>query len=218
MLDSKPVLYSFRRCPYAIRARLAIKQSGTSVELREVVLKQKPEQMLEASPKGSVPILVINNHTIAPTVIDESLDIMQWALARSDPDGWLPGQPDAEIFSLIEENDNDFKPRLDRYKYFERYPEEAQETYLEDAKPYLQKLDNRLAANRFLMTDQRTIADVAIFPFIRQFAMVDQSVLPSLKLPHLLAWLTSWLEDPLFLSCMEKYPRWQYGAEPVYFE
>ena len=86
MLDNKPLLYSFRRCPYAIRARLAIKQSGTSVELREVVLKQKPEPMLKASAKGSVPVLVINNHTTAPTVIDESLDIMQWALALSDPD------------------------------------------------------------------------------------------------------------------------------------
>ena len=215
-MSDMPVLYSFRRCPYAIRARLAIAQSAMPVLLREVVLKAKPSEMLASSPKGTVPVLVLSDGQ----VIDESLDIMHWALRQSDPDHWLPeqGSPEAEQCSaLITDNDGPFKHYLDRYKYADRYPEQAAEFYREKAREYLKPLEQRLCSHRYLLGEQISLADAALWPFIRQFAHVDKAWFDQVELPGLQRWLDAFLTSPLFISVMKKYPAWQSGEAAVEF-
>ena len=208
-----PVLYSFRRCPYAMRARLALYASGVAVELREVALRDKPASMLAASPKGSVPVLVLPDGQ----VIDESWDIMQWALHRHDPDGWL-GKRDscADVAArLISENDTTFKYHLDRYKYPDRYPEYPQSHYRSEAEVFLLKLENRLGASRFLLGDALSVADVAIFPFIRQFAEVDKDWFALAPYSKLQRWLKDFIDSGRFIAVMEKYSIWHPGDPPV---
>jgi len=201
-----PVLYSFRRCPYAIRARLAIARAGIACELREIRLRDKPAAMLEISPKGTVPVLQLPDGA----VIDESLDIIDWALAQADPGRWL--DTDLNLArQLIAHNDDEFKPLLDRYKYHERHPELSQSGYRDQASGFLNRLNDRLAANegRGLTGSNTGIADVAIFPFVRQFAGVDSSWFDAMPWAHLSSWLRTWETDPLFLTVMKKYPVWQ---------
>jgi glutathione S-transferase len=208
-----PVLYSFRRCPYAMRARLALYASGVKVELREVSLRDKPRSMLAASPKGSVPVLVLpDGH-----VIDESWDIMQWALHLHDPDGWL-GENDGHVDAatpLISENDTTFKYNLDRYKYPDRYPEYAQSHYRSEAEAFLLNLENRLGASRFLLGDALSVADVAILPFIRQFAEVDKDWFALAPYPKLQRLLMDFIDSGRFAAVMEKYSIWHPGDPPV---
>jgi glutathione S-transferase len=208
-----PVLYSFRRCPYAMRARLALHASGAAVELREVSLRDKPASMLAASPKGSVPVLVLTDGR----VIDESWDIMRWALHRHDPDGWR-GENDSHAdaaIPLISENDTTFKYQLDRYKYPERYPEHPQSHYRSEAEAFLLKLENRLDASRFLLGDALSVADAAILPFIRQFAGVDKNWFAQSPYPAMQRWLKEFLDSAAFIAVMEKYPIWHPGDPPV---
>jgi glutathione S-transferase len=208
-----PVLYSFRRCPYAMRARLALYASGAAVELREVSLRDKPSSMLAASPKGSVPVLVLPDGQ----VIDESWDIMLWALHRHDPDGWL-GENDSHVdaaIQLISENDTTFKYHLDRYKYPERYPEYSQSHYRSEAETFLLKLENRLEASRFLLGDDSSVADAALFPFIRQFAGVDKDWFAQSHYPAMQRWLEEFLDSAAFLAVMAKYSIWHPGDPPV---
>lgn len=201
-----PVLYSFRRCPYAIRARMALAYAGVEVELREVVLRNKPAAMLQVSPKGTVPVMVLPNGT----VIDESIDIMRWALAIHDPDKWrLAG---AAADTLIEMNDFEFKPVLDRYKYSDRYPEFTHAEYSEQAKPFLLQLEVQLGDSEFLFGPSPGFADVALFPFIRQFAFVNKAAFDRLPFTRLQKWLAYFLGMPLFLDVMSKYPVWVEGA------
>ena len=208
---SLPILYSFRRCPYAMRARLALYYAGQTVELREVVLKDKPEQMLAASSKGTVPVLVDHN-----AVIDESLDIMRWALSRSDPHQWLTSNcGDLNEDALIKEHDQEFKPLLDRYKYFDRHPEKSQEEHLQSAIPFLQDLETRIKRDgdgKFLIRSQMSVQDMAIFPFIRQFANSDIGRFSQLELPYLQRWLQACLAMPLFTNIMAKYDQWDEAA------
>ncbi len=216
MTQKLPVLYSFRRCPYAMRARLAIAVSGTQVELREVVLKNKPEEMLVASPKGTVPVLMLADGT----VIDESLDIMRWALDNSDLDNLLcNGNPEkqATIAELIKENDHTFKQHLDHYKYFDRFPEQPQSYYREQAEITLLKLEHKLKQHTFLAGSEYSLADLAIFPFIRQFAHVDKQWFDATPYPALQKWLGYFLESELFNSIMKKYPQWNNGDQPLLF-
>ncbi|MRI31987.1 glutathione S-transferase [Endozoicomonas sp. OPT23] len=212
MTDQLPIFYSFRRCPYAMRARLALAYSNVQLEHREIILKNKPAPMLEASPKGTVPVLVL----VDGTVIDESLDIMLWALAKNDPDHWLPHKPQPRepaqselIMTLIEENDQVFKKHLDRYKYADRFPEHPQSFYREQGELFLQKLDERLAVQPFLMSEQITLADMAIAPFVRQFAHVDRDWFYQSRYQHLQRWLTQFLASDLFQSIMKKKPLWK---------
>lgn len=201
-----PVLYSFRRCPYAMRARLAIAVSGTGCILREVKLSAKPELMLAASPKGTVPVLVLPGGK----VIDESLDIMRWALAQRDPEGWLEGNDPA----LIERNDGPFKHDLDRYKYPERYgvdPLKHRTMGME----FLQELDGRLSRTSQLCGPMRSIADAAIMPFVRQFTAVDQEWFSDQRLPHLKVWLADHLSSELFNMIMLRVTPWAPGDRPV---
>jgi len=200
-----PILYSFRRCPYAIRARMALYCLGHRVELREVVLKNKPEQMLTASAKGTVPVLILPE-----AVIDESIEIMQWAMDNlvSTPLFGASETPLSEN-ALIQENDFHFKPILDRYKYFERYPEFTQAVYLEQALPFLRSLNKLIAThNGFLDGGAFTAVDAAIFPFIRQFAHSDMAKFSALELPELQRWLRHCLDLPMFNHVMKKYPAW----------
>ncbi|MCE7554705.1 glutathione S-transferase [Aliivibrio fischeri] len=193
-------LYSFRRCPYAMRARLGIVQSNKTVHLREIILKNKPESMLQASPKGTVPVLINNKGK----VIDESLDIMKWALEGSE----LLLSATNEMFQLIRENDDIFKRWLDKYKYADRYPEYSEIYYREQGELFLNKLEQRLTTSPMLFSKQYSFADLAILPFIRQFAFVDIHWFRQSKYKNLQRWLFEFIESELFNSIMNKYPTW----------
>ena len=198
----KPLLYTFRRCPYAIRARLAISVSGVEVKKCEVDLRNKPEALLSCSPKGTVPVLQFSDGS----VIEESLDIMQWALAIHDPEKWLGDGdgPSAETLALICQNDGPFKAALDRYKYAVRFPEHPAETYREQAADFLSELNSRISAQGYLVRNRPDLADFAIFPFIRQFANVDKHWFYQSKYQHLNKWLGTFLTSALFSAVMQK--------------
>ena len=211
-----PILYSFRRCPYAMRARMALWVAGITVELREVKLAAKPPELIEASPKGTVPVLVLEDGS----VIDESIAIMRWALEQNDPEGWLAGDDAA----LIARNDGPFKRALDRYKYPSRFPDEAggdEETFRLDHRTHIltvvHDLDARLGSRAHLCGDRRTLADIALFPFIRQFANTDRDWFDEQGLPHVQEWLEQHLASDLFESVMPKFAPWQAGDPPNTF-
>lgn len=212
---SSPVLYSFRRCPYAIRARLALLLSGLRIELREVVLKNKPAEMLALSPKGTVPVLQL----VDGTVLEESLDIMLWAIQQSDPDArWqrLSEQDKATSLALIRENDESFKYWLDRYKYAVGYPEQTQQEYRDKGSEFLRKLEKRLTQQAYLLSNHCTLVDVAVFPFVRQFAFVDKKWFDDSAFTEVQRWLSGFLESKLFEVAMIKQPPWQPGGADVY--
>ncbi|MBF4559524.1 glutathione S-transferase [Pseudomonas sp. p50] len=195
-------LYSFRRCPYAMRARMALRYSGVAVDIVEVSLRAKPAEMLALSSKGTVPVLNADGQ-----VIDESLSIMRWALAQNDPQDWLlkddsAGQ--AQIDTLIEENDQVFKVHLNRYKYAERYPEQPMEVYRAEGEVFLRKLDALLAGRDYLLAGHPSLADVALMPFVRQFAHVDREWFAQTSYARLQMWLQRFLESALFTGVMQK--------------
>lgn len=207
-MTALPILYSFRRCPFAMRARMALLVSGQTVELREILLRAKPEAMLDASPKGTVPVLVLPDGA----VINQSLDIMRWALARHDPERWLQGDDHV----LIKAFDGPFKHHLDRYKYPKRHgsdPIEHRTAGLE----HLQALEQRLAASAFLCGASRTLADIALFPFIRQFAATDQPWFDAQPLPQVQAWLAGLIASDLFVTAMLRVAPWRPDDAPIPF-
>jgi len=212
---AQPILYSFRRCPYAMRARMAVLASGEIVELREVVLRDKPAAMLAASAKGTVPVLVLGDGC----VIDESLDIMLWALERSDPAGWLVPESGerADMLALIAACEAEFKPHLDGYKYAAKDAPEARLAARERAPSFLDQLERRLADGTYLFGSRPTLGDVAIFPFIRQFAFVDRDWFSAAGPPRLAHWLDGFLQDRAFLDVMSKFAKWEPGKAPVLF-
>ncbi len=194
---SDPILYSFRRCPYAMRARLALAVSGMEVELREVSLKAKPAEMLAVSPKGTVPVLIEPDGG----VIDESLEIMRWALRKHDPEHWLK-RDDAD---LIAANDGPFKEHLDRYKYPQRYDDDPLR-YRALGLAFLREIDASVSAGDRLGGGSRGLNDAAIIPFVRQFAAVDPRWFDDQPLPHLKAWLDDYLGSDLFRSIIQRAP------------
>ena len=208
-----PILYSFRRCPYAIRARLALRVSATPYELREVQLRDKPASMLAASPKGSVPVLLLPDGQ----VIDESWDIMVWALQQNDPDDWLgrDRQYLKQAAALVTINDTTFKSALDRYKYPDRHPEHPQSHYRAEGEQFLRQLEERLQVNAYLLGERLTIVDMAVLPFIRQFAAVEQSWFDQSPYPKLRNWSAALIHSALFTAIMQKYPVWRSDAVPV---
>jgi glutathione S-transferase len=207
-MSSLPILYSFRRCPYAIRARLALLVSGQAVALREVVLRDKPDAMRQASPKATVPVLVLPDGQ----VIDQSLDIMRWALGRSDPEGWLARQDAA----LIAGNDGPFKDHLDRTKYPDRHGSDPA-VHRAAALDWLHALDRRLGDSDQLCGATRGLVDMALFPFVRQFAAIDPAWFAALPLPHLRRWLDAHLHSSLFTVAMLRIAPWREGDEAVVF-
>ncbi|CED71919.1 putative glutathione S-transferase [Aliivibrio wodanis] len=194
------ILYSFRRCPYAMRARLGLALSEKSVQLREIILKHKPEAMIQASPKGTVPVLIEKDGH----VVDESLDIMKWALEGSQ----LLKSATSTMHLLIKENDEVFKGWLDKYKYADRYPEHSEVYYREQGEIFLEKLERQLTDSNRLFSNEYSFADLAILPFIRQFAFVDINWFTNSKYQNVYRWLTAFIESELFLSVMRKYPTW----------
>lgn len=211
----QPVLYSFRRCPYAMRARLGIAAAGLAVTLREVVLRDKPAEMLEISPKGTVPVLALEDGT----VIDESLDIARWALAQKDPERLLAPEGGSldDMLALIRDNDGPFKHHLDRTKYDTRYPGENPDEHRRQASAFLTTLNNRLENSKYLFGTRLSFADIAIAPFVRQFANIDHDWFEKQPWPHLITWLDAFIESPRFQAIMKKYPQWQPGDDPTIF-
>ena len=213
MTSLLPRLYSFRRCPYAMRARLALLFAELPVELREIVLKNKPSQMLAISPKGTVPVLQLPEGR----VIQESREIMIWALEHNDKQGLLDAKLIKQATDLLDKNDHEFKHWLDHYKYADRYPEMSQAEYQERGEVFLQSLEALLNKNAYLLGDSISIADIGIMPFVRQFAHVDRDVFYGLPYPKLQRWLQDWLEHPLFKQAMTKFDPWQEGDEVIIF-
>lgn len=205
-MTNLPILYSFRRCPYAMRARMALLVSGQPVEIREVVLRDKPAELIAASPKATVPVLVQANGE----VIDQSLDIMRWALRRNDPEGWLDGDDQA----LIAANDGPFKHHLDRYKYPDRHVSDPH-AHREAALLILSGLEERLTGRGNLCRDSRALTDMAIMPFVRQFAATDRSWFDAQPLPRLREWLARHETSPLFERVMVRLEPWQAGDVAV---
>jgi glutathione S-transferase len=192
-----------------MRARMAVAVSGVKVELREVVLRDKPPEMLEASPKGTVPVLVL----LDGGVIDESLDIMRWALGQNDPENWL-AHDDVE---LITANDGPFKYALDRYKYPHRYDLADGVAHRAAALTHLAVLNECLDTKPFLGGGQSGFTDIALFPFVRQFAATDPAWFAAQAMPALQTWLASLTETALFAVIMTRYPQWRAGDAATHF-
>lgn len=205
-----PLLYSFRRCPYAIRARMALRYAGIEVTLREVALGDKPADFVALSPKATVPVLQLPSGE----VFDQSLSIMQWALQQNDPQAWLsagmrtgrsPPHAALNATQWIVLNDEIFKPQLDRYKYATRHPELPASTHRQAAlSAMIQPLNALLLQAPYLFGAKPSVADVALFPFVRQFSLVDKAWFDAAPLAGVQAWLAAWLANDLFVAVMEK--------------
>ncbi len=212
-------LYSFRRCPYAIRARLGILYSQTHVVLREIELKNKPQQLLHHSPKGTIPVLIVEQQG-QTQVIDESIDIMSWALDANDLQNILPhinSDLHQKTLQIITTNDNYFKMWLDKYKYFDRHIEHSQQYYRQQAEVFIQELEALLQNRGFLLATKAGLVDIAIFPFIRQFASVDKTWFDGSEYHNLKKWLTYWLNSEIFSRAMIKYQPWLLTEQEYHF-
>ncbi|MGX9463571.1 glutathione S-transferase [Shewanella sp. A14] len=211
-----PILYSLRNCPYAMRARLAIYASGQQVLLRDIVLSHKPAEMLLASPKGTVPVLV----TTENQVIDESLSIMLWALTKTDPHHYLnQNVPNAlpDMLSIIAIFDNEFKRYLEKYRCAKRYHEPSLIAERQQCERYLAELENRLCQHQYLMSNQPSLMDLALMPYIRQFARVERQWYLQSPYPNLRQWLNHYLQGRMFSKVMMKHPLWLNSKTEVIF-
>lgn len=224
-----PILYSLRNCPYAMRARLAIFKSKQPVALRDVVLSDKPAEMILASAKATVPILVLAQTSAfsggigeeaSTKVIDESLDIMLWALHESDPNDLLhSAEPEllGKMLRLITDFDIEFKARLEAYKCAKRYHENNLNDCRLACEAYIQQLETRLAEHEFLFSAQESLADIALLPFIRQFARIERQWYLQSPYPNLQRWLNNYLQSPMFTKVMAKHPLWLEHGEEIIF-
>jgi len=199
-----PILYSFRRCPFAMRARMALYSSDQTYLLREVLLRDKPDEMLALSAKGTVPVLQLADGA----VIDESLDVMRWALNRNDPEGWLHPH---DMDTLIETCDTDFKTHLDRYKYASRYDDSDPLSHRRAGERFIQHLDARLAASPYLFGERKALADIAIAPFVRQFALADWDWFFATPHVNVRRWLSAFIASTPFTAVMDKFEPWRPG-------
>lgn len=200
---AKPLLYTYRRCPYAMRARMALLKAGIEFDAIEIVLRDKPVGLLRISPKGTVPVM----QCPGGQVLEQSWAIMQWALAPQDPQGWWSRAQTPENLALLALNDGEFKHHLDRYKYPDRFGgADASAHWAQAQMALLQPLQRRLDSARYLGGVLPCATDLALFPFVRQFAAVQPSAFAALPLPAVQAWLAHWLDSPLFAACMVKLP------------
>jgi glutathione S-transferase len=200
------VLYSFRRCPYAMRARLALRVSGLVYEHREVALKSKPAEMLAVSPKGTVPVMCLSTGE----VLEQSLDIMLWALRLKDPEGWLPQSPDAwqRVEAVIAKNDGEFKADLDRYKYPQRFGLMSGLAPRDAGAVWLRELDQRLQQSVYLSGDRSGLLDACVAPFVRQYARTDRAWFDAQPWHRLSTWLIAFENSEAFVAVMHKHPMW----------
>ena len=218
-----PILYSLQHCPYAMRARLAILLSQQTVQLRAITMKNKPAEMLIASPKGTVPVLILNENKSNQHVIDESLDIMLWALNQNDPDNLLYFQHEkkenslTEMLTIIAENDTQFKPKLEKYKRAKRFHHKDEEQCRLDCEPFIQRLEQRLTQHTFLMGKTPSLLDYALLPFVRQFSKVNRPLFLQGGYSHLQRWLSDHLQSRLFSKVMTKHPLWLENHEKCIF-
>ena len=208
-----PILYSFRRCPYAMRARFAIRASDITVEIREIKLQNKPEEFLKLSPKGTVPVLITNSHEI----LDESLDIMNWALKKKDSRNWLAegNLNQNEVENSLKILELEFKQNLDKYKYPTRYKNVDKNFYRDKNLIFLNKLNNLLKTNKALNCSHLSLIDYAIFPFVRQFRNVDEKWFDALNFNFVKDWLYQIIDSEDFLSIMKKYKLWEPNQKPI---
>jgi glutathione S-transferase len=212
-----PILYSLRNCPYAMRARLAIYKAQYPVALRDIVLSNKPQAMLTASPKGTVPVLVVANNN----VIDESLAIMLWALNASDPEDLLHSQQAnalPEMLQLISQFDVEFKTSLNAYKCAKRYQENNVIECRQACEHFIAQLEHRLTIKKYLQSDKESLADIALLPFIRQFARVERQWYLKSPYPKIRQWLNNYLQSPSFSKVMAKHPLWLDTQQEVIFD
>lgn len=211
-----PILYSLRRCPYAMRARLGLLQAKQTVMLRDIIMTNIPPEMLAVSPKGSVPVLVLDDSS----VIDESIDIMIWALKKNDPNNLLfSEQPDTlpAMLSLINRNDNEFVESLDKYKAAARYHDTDEPFYREQCERFIYHIEQCLADNDFLMGSHPGLADYALLPFVRKFSRIDRKWYLQASYPNIQRWLNTHYENPLYSKAMKKYPQWLDKHEIILF-
>ncbi|MDO6721498.1 glutathione S-transferase [Psychrosphaera sp. 1_MG-2023] len=226
-----PILYSLRNCPFAMRARLAIFRTKQAVELRDIVLSNKPTEMLLASPKATVPVLVVT----PDKVIDESLEVMLWVLNQSDPSNLLRSQFTdknkqvessvssvlskelEDILALVHVFDTEFKTCLEQYKCAKRYHEDDLQQKREACEMYIKALEQRLSSHAYLIDDDESLADIALLPFIRQFARVERKWYLQSSYPNVKRWLNRYLQSAMFTKVMAKYPLWQAGQPIVKF-
>jgi len=216
---SLPILYSLQHCPYAMRARLGILLAGQPVMLRAIVMQHKPAEMLAASPKGTVPVLVLGAEH-QNQVIDESLDIMLWAFERNDPNHLLYAQNTdalAEMLHVIHENDAVFKPLLEKYKRAKRFHGDDEEQCRLLCEPFIQGLEYRLTQHEFLMGTTPSLLDYALLPFVRQFSKVNRQLYLHGPYTHLQRWLNHHLQSRLYARAMFKYPLWLETGEAFMF-
>jgi len=211
--NNLPILYSFRRCPYAMRARMAIHISDQRCELREVLLRDKPPSMLQYSAKGTVPVLILQDGK----VIDESLDVIDWALNLNDPDDWQRSKDTKKTKELIKINDGEFKYHLDRYKYSKRYDNEDPEFHRKKCLKFIESINNELNNSEYIFDDNISYADIVLLPFIRQFRIADIEWFDSLPYDNLKKWLSSFLDSSLLNSIMKKYDLWKEGDKSIVF-
>ena len=209
-----PILYSFRRCPYCMRAHIGLNYSSASIELREVFLKEMPEELLKVSPNKTVPVLILSDDI----AMDESWDILKWALRKNDPDNWLgDGEQylaDAEM--LVETNDFSFKTDLDHYKYADRNPEHSKEHYRAECEEFIEELEEMLSGHVYLLTDTLTVADIAVFPFVRQFSLVDKTWFDQSRYKNVKRWLDILINSELFQNAFLKHDAWQSDDKIIY--
>jgi len=213
---SHPVLYSLRQCPYAMRARIGVLLANQSVVLRDIVMTNIPTEMLTASPKGTVPVLVLSDSS----VIEESLNIMLWALKQNDPDNLLyRHERDAldNMLTLIQRCDNEFVDALKKYKAASRYHDSNILSYRQQCEIFINDLEESLKKHHFIMGDSASLVDYAILPFIRQFSNVDKKWYKQAPYPKLQQWLENHYQNPIFAKAMTKYPQWLDSNEIVIF-
>lgn len=211
-----PILYSLRQCPYAMRSRLGILHAQQSVILRDIEMNNKPEEMLSISPKGTVPVLLLSDGS----VIDESLDVMVWALTQSDPNNLLYSQDETKLtqmLDVINQNDNEFVEALQKYRAASRYHDTNEVECRERCCEWLMTIEQALSQHAYIMGETPSLVDYAILPFIRQFSRVDKKWYAQAPLPYLRAWLVSHYNDPTFSKAMFTHPKWQQGADDIIF-
>ncbi len=208
-----PVLYSFRRCPYCMRAHMALKQSGIEVELREVKLSEMPAEVLAITPDATVPVLVLTDGS----VYTESWDIVKWSLLQNDPEQWSGSTNDylLDAEMLIETNDFSFKNDLDHYKYADRFPEHGEEHYRKACEEFILELEDMLTENRYLLADQLSLADIGVFPFVRQFSMVNKDWFDNAPYPYVQNWLDTLINTELFQHVFKKRKIWNADTATV---